>query len=88
MGAGSAPGPIFPGPSWKQKTHFSRFKLNNPRKCSGEPETSLCLAPLFSSLFLQMLKSAFLVRLWGGGGYVLSPKNGGDLYEGLVVGIK
>ena len=24
----------------------------------------------------------------GWGGYVLSPKNGGDLYEGLVVGIK
>lgn len=85
MGAGSTPGPIFPGPPWRQKAHFSRFKLNNPRKCSGEPETSLCLAPLFSSMFLQMLKSAFLVR---GGWYILSPRNGDDLYEGLVVGIK
>lgn len=39
-----------------------------------------------STMFLQVLKSAFLV---GGGGYILSPKNGGDLYERLVVvGIK
>lgn len=42
--------------------------------------------PSSPTMFLQVLKSAFLV---GEGGYVLSPKNGGDLYERLVVvGIK
>lgn len=85
MGAGSAPGPIFPAPSWRQKTHFPSFKLNNPSKCSDEPEAGLCLA----SLFNHVSPGAEICLPGGRRGYILSPKNGGDLYERLVVvGIK